>query len=61
MSDFDVQSDVDIFLGYSAISKVFCVFNKKTLNVEEIIHFVFDEIELSTKAPNLANLSNRIT
>lgn len=40
---FDSKSNEEIFLGYSLHSRVFRVFNKKTLVVEESIHVIFDE------------------
>ena len=43
LKKFDAKSDEAIFLGYSFSSKVFSVFNKRTLVVEESIHVVFDE------------------
>ena len=43
LGKFDAKSDEAILLGYSTSSKVFRVFNKRTLGVEESIHVVFDE------------------
>ncbi|XP_024019082.1 uncharacterized protein LOC112090920 [Morus notabilis] len=43
LGKFDAKSDVGIFLGYSTTSKVYRVFNKRTLVVEESMHVVFDE------------------
>ena len=40
---FDPKFDVDIFLGYSNISKAYRMHNKRTLVVEESIHITFDE------------------
>ncbi|KAH9659186.1 Integrase catalytic domain-containing protein [Citrus sinensis] len=40
---FDTKSDVGIFLGYSNSSKVYRVYNKRTLVVEESMHVAFDE------------------
>ena len=34
---------MDIFLGYSSISKAYRIFNKRTLVIEESMHLVFDE------------------
>ena len=39
---FDSKSDVGIFLGYSITIKVYRVFNKRTLVVEESMHVIFD-------------------
>ena len=41
---FDAKSDERIFLGYSSVSKVFRIFHKRTLIIEESIHVVFNEI-----------------
>ena len=38
---FDAKSDIGIFLSYSTSSKVFRVFNKRTMVVEESIHVIF--------------------
>ena len=43
LDNFDSKSDEAIFLGYSTTSKVFWVFNKHTLVVEESVHVAFDE------------------
>ncbi|WRX16232.1 Integrase [Theobroma cacao] len=43
LGKFDAKSDEAIFLGYALNSKAYRVFNKRTLNVEESIHVVFDE------------------
>jgi len=40
---FDSKADEGIFLGYSLISKVYRVYNKRTLTIEESIHVAFDE------------------
>ncbi|KAH9669581.1 Integrase catalytic domain-containing protein [Citrus sinensis] len=40
---FDPKSNVGIFLGYSNSSKVYRVYNKNTLVVEESMHVIFDE------------------
>ena len=37
------KTDIGIFLGYSSISKIYRVFNKRTLVIEESMHVVFDE------------------
>ena len=44
LGKFDTKSDEGIFLGYSSISNVFCIFNKTTLVIEESIHVVFNEV-----------------
>ena len=43
LGKFDSKSDISIFLGYSTTSKVYRVFNKRTLVVEESMHVSFDE------------------
>ena len=40
LEKFDSKSDEVIFLGYSTTSKIFWVFNKRTLVVEESVHVV---------------------
>ena len=40
---FDSKADEGIFLGYSLTSKAYRVYNKRTLTIEETIHFAFDE------------------
>ena len=44
LGKFDSKADEAIFLGYSFMSKAYRVFNRRTLNVEESIHVVFDEV-----------------
>ena len=40
---FDSQSDKGIFLGYSSTSKVYRVYNKRTMKVMETVNVVIDE------------------
>ena len=40
---FDSRSDEGIFLGYSSTSKVYQVYNKRTMKVIEIVNVVIDE------------------
>ena len=44
MGKFDSKADDAIFLGYSLTSKAYRIFNRRTCNVEEFVHVVFDEI-----------------
>ena len=44
LGKFDTKSNEGIFLSYSSISKVFRIFNKRTLVIEESIHVVFNEV-----------------
>jgi len=44
LGKFDSKADKTIFLGYSLTSKAYKVFNRRTLNVEESLHVVFDEV-----------------
>ncbi|XP_075478908.1 uncharacterized protein LOC142519764 [Primulina tabacum] len=53
------MADEGIFLGYSLLSKVSRVFNKRNLNVEEFAHIIFDEI-VSTDQTKLINRSEEI-
>ncbi|KAH9770963.1 hypothetical protein KPL71_012543 [Citrus sinensis] len=48
LGKFDPKSDVGIFLGYSNSSKVYRVYNKITLVVEESMHVTFDETNPSS-------------
>ena len=41
LGKFDAKLNVGIFLGYSTSSKVFRVFNKRTIVIEEYIHVIF--------------------
>ena len=43
MGKFDSQSDEEIFMGYSFISKAYQVYNKRTKKVMEIVNVVIDE------------------
>ena len=43
LGKIDAKFDEAIFLGYSSTSKAFLVYNKRTLQVEESIHVIFDE------------------
>ncbi|CAM8943929.1 unnamed protein product [Rhodiola kirilowii] len=43
LGKFDPRSDEGIFVGYSLHSKAYKVFNKRTKQVEESIHVIFDE------------------
>ena len=47
LDKFDSKSDKALFIGYSSSSKDFCIFNKRTLKIEESIHIVFDEFSPS--------------
>lgn len=43
LGKFDAKTDEGIFLGYSQSSKVYKVYNKRLLTVEESVHVTFDE------------------
>ena len=43
LGKFDAKSNEGIFIGYSSTSKAFQVYNKRTLQVEESIHVIFNE------------------
>ena len=45
----DAKSDETIFIGYALNSKVYRVFNKTSLIIEESIHIVFDEINATPR------------
>jgi len=44
LGKFVSKANETIFLGYSLTSKAYTIFNRRTLNVEECMHIVFDEI-----------------
>jgi hypothetical protein len=44
LDKFDLKFDVGIFLEYSFSSKVYRVYNNKTLCFEEFMHVAFEEI-----------------
>ncbi|XP_075478862.1 uncharacterized protein LOC142519719 [Primulina tabacum] len=52
LTAFDVKAENGIFLGYSAVSKAYRVYNQKTLTVEESIHVVFDESSICHDSSN---------
>ncbi|XP_073310979.1 uncharacterized protein [Primulina huaijiensis] len=54
------KGNAGLFLGYSAVSKAFRIFNNRTLNVEESIHVVFDEDNNAHEITNISNVSNRL-
>ena len=45
----DAKSDEAIFMGYAFNSKAYRVFNKTSLIVEESIHVVFDETNVTPR------------
>jgi len=42
LGKFDSKSDEGIFLGYSQHGHAYCVYNKRTMLVEEYVHVNFD-------------------
>ncbi|XP_073121350.1 uncharacterized protein [Henckelia pumila] len=58
LSKLELVTDEGIFLGYSSISKAYRVFNKRTQNVEESIHVIFDEDLTDDIATNIHQLSD---
>jgi len=55
LGKFDSKADEAIFLGYSLTSKAYRVFNRRTLNVEESMHVVFDEVVYLEENPLESN------
>ena len=47
IENFDFRSNEDIFLGYSISTKGYRVYNKRTFVIEESMHVVFDESNIS--------------
>jgi len=58
LGKFDSKADEAIFLGYSLNSKAYMVFNRRTFNVEESMHAVFDEIVDLEENPLESNKTN---
>lgn len=61
LTAFDAKSDEGIFIGYSSVSKAYRVFNKRTLNVEESIHSIFDETNILNKPTDPVELVKQFT
>uniref|UniRef100_A0A151UEZ7 Retrovirus-related Pol polyprotein from transposon TNT 1-94 n=1 Tax=Cajanus cajan TaxID=3821 RepID=A0A151UEZ7_CAJCA len=49
LGKFDAKVDEGVFIGYSATSKAYRIFNKRSLVVEESIHVKFDETNFLKK------------
>ena len=60
MGKFDSQSDEGIFLGYSSISKVYRVYNKRTMKVMETVNVVIDEFSDSSSEKGIEELTKEI-
>ncbi|KAL3524949.1 hypothetical protein ACH5RR_013321 [Cinchona calisaya] len=43
LKNFDKKSDEGIFLGYSSDKKIYRVYNRRTVLIEEVVHVTFDE------------------
>lgn len=54
-------SQMKTFLGYSSVSKAYRVFNKRTFNVEESIHIIFDETDLLCKPTDPVEISKQLS
>ena len=46
LGKFDVKADEGIFFGYFLYSKVFRIYNKRIMIIEEFIYVIFDEINI---------------
>ena len=57
---FDSQSDEEIFLGYSSLSKAYWVYNKKTMKVMETVNVVIDESSDSYSEKGIEELTKEI-
>ncbi|KZV45544.1 hypothetical protein F511_36917 [Dorcoceras hygrometricum] len=61
LTALEPKSDAGIFLGYSAVSKAYRVFNNQSLTVEESAHVVFDETSFkSNSAASLHDLCSHL-
>ena len=58
LGKFDSKPGEAIFVGYSLTSKAYRVFNRRTLNIEESMHVVFDEIVDLEENPLESNNTN---
>jgi len=58
LGKFDSKADEVIFLRYSLTSKAYRIFNRRTLNMEESVHVVFDEIVDLKENPLESNKTN---
>ena len=47
LGQFDAKLDKELFIEYSSMSKTFREHNKRTLQIEESIHIIFDKSPLS--------------
>ena len=48
LGKFDAKANEALFIEYSSISKAYWVYNKRTLQIKEFIHVIFDESPSST-------------
>ena len=55
LGKFDPKSHISIFLGYSNSSRVYRVYNKRTLVIKESMHVIFDEFNSPSIKKVLAN------
>ncbi|KAJ9547471.1 hypothetical protein OSB04_020014 [Centaurea solstitialis] len=58
LGKFDAKADDGFLVGYSTVSKAYCVFNKRRQTLEETIHVKFDEIDLFSSPPSLTISDN---
>ncbi|KAJ9546781.1 hypothetical protein OSB04_019324 [Centaurea solstitialis] len=52
---FDAKADDGFLVGYSTVSKAYCVFNKRRQTLEETIHVKFDEIDPFSSVPSFTD------
>ena len=57
---FDSRSDEGIFLGYSSISKVYRVYNKRIMKVTETMNVIIDESSNSSFEKGIEELTKEI-
>ena len=57
---FDSRSDEGIFLGYSSISKVYRVYNKRIMKVTETMNVIIDESSDSSFEKGIKELTKEI-
>ncbi|KAK8913644.1 hypothetical protein KSP39_PZI023491 [Platanthera zijinensis] len=56
LAKFQAKADEGVFLGYSMISKAYRVYNKSSCKIEESVHIIFDEANMSFKEKNASTI-----
>ncbi|KAK8934099.1 Methylthioribose kinase [Platanthera zijinensis] len=56
LAKFQAKADEGVFLGYSMIIKAYRVYNKSSCKIEESVHIIFDEANMSFKEKNASTI-----